>query len=105
MPSSNGLMSRLVPPDAQGELQGAVACLYSLSSIVGPPLLTTIFERFTAAGAPAHVPGAAFLTAAALAAGAFVLYVRATRGAAAAHAHAASPVPAPAPIPASEEIP
>jgi DHA1 family tetracycline resistance protein-like MFS transporter len=27
MPSSNGLMSRLVPPDAQGELQGAVACL------------------------------------------------------------------------------
>jgi DHA1 family tetracycline resistance protein-like MFS transporter len=80
MPSSNGLMSRLVPPDAQGELQGAVASLFSLASIVGPPLLTTIFARFTGPDAPAHVPGAAFLTAALLSATCFVLYARATRG-------------------------
>ena len=79
MPSSNALMSHRVPPDAQGELQGAVACLMSLSSIVGPLLFTQLFSRFTAADAPVVVPGAAFFAAALLAAGCLVLYARATR--------------------------
>ena len=35
MPSTNALLTHRVPPDSQGELQGAVACLFSLSSIVG----------------------------------------------------------------------
>jgi len=75
MPSTNGLMSRLVPADAQGELQGAVASIYSLSSIVGPPLLSHVFSRFAGI-----FPGAAFATAAALAAACFLTYWSTTRG-------------------------
>jgi DHA1 family tetracycline resistance protein-like MFS transporter len=67
MPSMNALMSKHVPHDAQGELQGAVASLFSASSIVGPPLMTGIFSRFAAAGARPYLPGAAFLAAASLA--------------------------------------
>ena len=79
MPSTNALLTHRVPPDAQGELQGAVASLYSLSSILGPPLMTQLFGRFTAPGAPLQVPGAAFFTAALLVAVCFVLYGSATR--------------------------
>jgi DHA1 family tetracycline resistance protein-like MFS transporter len=79
MPSTNALMSQRVPPDAQGELQGAVASLFSLSSIVGPPLHTQLFGRFTAPGAPVHVPGAAFFASATLASICFVIYWSATR--------------------------
>ena len=79
-------MSRRVAPNAQGELQGAVACLYSLSSIIGPPLMSQLFGSFTRVGARVHVPGAAFFAAATLAAGAFVIYWTVTR-------EAVTPVP------------
>ena len=73
MPSTQALMSHRVPAVAQGELQGAVAGLYSLSAIIGPPLMTQAFRRFTAAEATVHFPGAAFICAALLGAGSFVL--------------------------------
>jgi DHA1 family tetracycline resistance protein-like MFS transporter len=82
MPSTNALMSKRIGVDAQGELQGAVACLYSLSSILGPPLMTQLFGRFAAAGAPVHLPGAAFLAAGGLSTAAFGVYWLSTRGAA-----------------------
>jgi DHA1 family tetracycline resistance protein-like MFS transporter len=46
-PNVNALMSHRIPRDAQGELQGAVASLMSLSAIIGPPLMTHLFARFT----------------------------------------------------------
>ncbi len=79
MPSTNALMSHRVAPDAQGELQGAVACLYSLSSVVGPPLMTQLFGRFSARAAPVHLPGAAFVASAALTSACLGLYWSATR--------------------------
>jgi DHA1 family tetracycline resistance protein-like MFS transporter len=90
-PSMNALASRQIPANAQGELQGAVACLYSLSSIVGPPLMTQVFGYFSAPAAPVYFPGAAFLTAAALTAGCAALFVKALR---------LAPPPAVASIPA-----
>jgi len=39
----NALASQQIPANAQGELQGAVACVYSLSAIFGPPLMTLVF--------------------------------------------------------------
>jgi DHA1 family tetracycline resistance protein-like MFS transporter len=81
MPTTNALMTRHVPADAQGELQGAVASLHSLSSIVGPPLMTRLFGFFSSAEAPFEFPGAAFVAAALLSAGCFALYVAATRDA------------------------
>jgi len=76
-PSMNALASRQIPADAQGELQGAVACLYSLSSIIGPPLMTQVFGHFSARSAGVYFPGAAFLTAALLTAGSALLFARA----------------------------
>ncbi len=76
-PSMNALASQQIPADAQGELQGAVACLYSLSSIIGPPLMTQVFGHFSAHSARVYFPGAAFLTAALLTAGSALLFARA----------------------------
>jgi DHA1 family tetracycline resistance protein-like MFS transporter len=78
MPSTNGLLSRRVAADAQGELQGAVACLFSLSSIVGPPLMSQLFSRFASPAAPVQIPGAAFLAAALLATVSWIVYWRST---------------------------
>jgi DHA1 family tetracycline resistance protein-like MFS transporter len=63
-PSLNAIMSKLVGSNEQGELQGALACLGSLTSIVSPPLLTNLFSYFTGTSAPIYFPGAAFLAAA-----------------------------------------
>jgi len=78
-PSMNALVSQRMPANAQGELQGAVACLYGLSAILGPPLMTQVFARFSAPAAPVYFPGAAFLTAGALTAACAALFVRALR--------------------------
>jgi DHA1 family tetracycline resistance protein-like MFS transporter len=79
MPTTNALLSRRVAPDAQGELQGAVASLFSLSSIAGPPLMTQLFSRFSGPGAPVHLPGAAFLASTLLALASLAIYWAATR--------------------------
>ncbi len=62
-PALSAIMSRVVGPTEQGELQGALACIGSLTSIVSPPLLTGLFSYFTGKSAPVHFPGAAFLAA------------------------------------------
>jgi MFS transporter, DHA1 family, tetracycline resistance protein len=65
-PALNALMSRAMPPDEQGELQGGVASLSSLATIVGPFVLTQTFAYFAAPGAPIYFPGAAFVLSATL---------------------------------------
>jgi len=79
LPSIQGLMSRQVPANAQGELQGGVASLYSLTAVIGPPLMTQLFGYFSSERARVHFPGAAFLCAALLAMVGLLLFVRATR--------------------------
>jgi DHA1 family tetracycline resistance protein-like MFS transporter len=79
MPVTNAFLSHRVAANAQGELQGAVASLFSLSSIAGPPLMTQLFGRFSAPGARAHLPGAAFFAAAGLATCSLVIYWLVTR--------------------------
>ena len=63
-PSMNATLTRLVSSDQQGELQGGVASLQSLSAVLAPPLLTGSFEHFTRAGAKPFLPGAPYLLAA-----------------------------------------
>jgi DHA1 family tetracycline resistance protein-like MFS transporter len=77
MPSLNALMSRRIPPTAQGELQGGVASLMSLSAIVAPPVMTKLFAYFSSAHAPIRLPGAAFLSASLLAFTGLMLFRRA----------------------------
>jgi MFS transporter, DHA1 family, tetracycline resistance protein len=78
-PVTNALMSHRVAPEAQGELQGAVAGLFSLASIIGPVIMTQLFGRFTGPDAPFHLPGAAFLAASLLATVSLAIYWPATR--------------------------
>lgn len=66
-PSMNAVMSKQVPANEQGELQGGVASMMSLTSIIGPLLMTQTLGRFSGEGAPIFFPGAAFMLAAALA--------------------------------------
>ncbi|MDF7811873.1 TCR/Tet family MFS transporter [Hymenobacter sp. YC55] len=75
-PALQGIMSGQVPPNEQGELQGALTSLVSLTAIVGPPLMTNLFSYFSGSQAPVHFPGAPFLTGAVLTVGSLLLAMR-----------------------------
>ena len=65
-PSLQGIMSSQVPPNQQGELQGALTSLISLTTIVGPIAMTGLFYAFTKPDAALYIPGAAMFTASGL---------------------------------------
>jgi DHA1 family tetracycline resistance protein-like MFS transporter len=75
-PATKSLLTREVAANEQGELQGSLGSLMSMTSIVGPLVGTSLFARFAPAGASPHVPGAAFFAAAALNALGLLLAVR-----------------------------
>ncbi|HEU4573674.1 MAG TPA: TCR/Tet family MFS transporter [Chitinophagaceae bacterium] len=60
-PALQSIISGHVPPNEQGELQGALTSLMSATSIVGPPLMTNLFAFFTQNNAPVYFPGVSFL--------------------------------------------
>ncbi|HEX5625175.1 MAG TPA: TCR/Tet family MFS transporter [Saprospiraceae bacterium] len=61
-PAVQGLISNQVPQNAQGELQGGLMALMSVTAIIGPLLMTHLFSRFTAPSAMYYFPGMPFLT-------------------------------------------
>lgn len=65
-PALQGYMSNSVPANEQGELQGGLTSLMSLSSIIGPVLMTSAFAFFTKPGAPLQFAGAPFAIGAVL---------------------------------------
>lgn len=65
-PALQGIMSSQVPANAQGELQGGLTGLVSLTSIFGPMLMTSLFHYFTSPDAPVYFPGAPFIMGALL---------------------------------------
>lgn len=79
-PALQGIMSRTMPANAQGELQGAIAAVMSLSMVIGPWVMTQTFSAFSSPntpftlfnvtlfpdGAPIYFPGAPFIFASAL---------------------------------------
>lgn len=72
-PAMQSICTRLVPKDSQGELQGAVSSLQSVSMIIGPLTLPYIFEYYVSEAAPVYLPGAAFFVAAVLTVGAIAI--------------------------------
>ena len=60
-PALQGIMSSHVPANEQGELQGGLTSLASLTSIFGPLIMTNLFAWFSGANAPVYLPGAPFL--------------------------------------------
>ncbi|UYZ58271.1 TCR/Tet family MFS transporter [Hymenobacter latericus] len=87
-PALQGLISSQVPANEQGELQGGLTSLVSVTSIIGPPLMTNLFAYFTGPQAPVYFPGAPFLTGAVLTVISVLLARRSLRH------HLPQPVPA-----------
>ncbi|MCW3074785.1 MAG: tetracycline resistance efflux pump [Flaviaesturariibacter sp.] len=65
-PALQSIISGHVPSNEQGELQGALTSLMSITSIIGPFLMTNLFAYFTRPEAPVQFAGAPFLLAALL---------------------------------------
>jgi DHA1 family tetracycline resistance protein-like MFS transporter len=78
-PSLQALMTRLVDATEQGRLQGALASLMGLASLIGPTMFTQIFAAFIGTRADLKLPGAPFLLAALLLFTAMLLAWRTTR--------------------------
>ena len=74
-PAISGVLSRQVPANSQGELQGAVNAANSLATMIGPLAATSVFAFFTDRGNPViYFPGAPFIGAATLTVAAAVLF-------------------------------
>lgn len=65
-PAIQGLISNEVLPTEQGELQGALTSLISLTAIIGPLIMTNLFAYATAKESLFFLPGAPFFLAALL---------------------------------------
>ena len=60
-PALQALISVHVPKNEQGELQGSLTSIMSVTSIAGPLIMTSLFAYFTKPGNPFYFPGASFL--------------------------------------------
>jgi DHA1 family tetracycline resistance protein-like MFS transporter len=60
------LLTRRVDESAQGDLQGAIAALQSVASLIAPPLFSLTYAHFIEPGRATPVPGAPFYLASAL---------------------------------------
>jgi DHA1 family tetracycline resistance protein-like MFS transporter len=59
-PALQSVITKSVPSNEQGELQGALTSLMSATSIIGPPMMTNLFYFFTHDKAPFKFSGAPF---------------------------------------------
>jgi DHA1 family tetracycline resistance protein-like MFS transporter len=65
-PGLQAIISGSVPANEQGELQGSLTSIISITSIVGPLVMSNLFAFFTGPIAPFYFPGAPFMLAALL---------------------------------------
>lgn len=60
-PALQSTMAGHIPGNEQGELQGALTGLMSLTTIIGPLMMNNLFKYFTTNKAPVYFPGVSFL--------------------------------------------
>lgn len=65
-PALQAVISNHVPANEQGELQGALTSVISITTIIGPLVMTSLFSYFTRPNTPIHFSGAPFLLGALL---------------------------------------
>lgn len=75
-PALQAIVTKQVPDNEQGQLQGTLTSTMSATAIVGPLLMTSVFAYFTSGNAPFYFPGAAFIVAAVFVAIALVIIVK-----------------------------
>lgn len=74
-PPLRSIAASKVPPSAQGELQGAMSSLSSLTTILGPLIFTQLFGWFTGPGAPFDFAGIPYAASAVFILVAVVVFV------------------------------
>lgn len=74
-PAFQSIMTSQIPANAQGELQGALSSINSLTSIIGPLVMTQLFAAYTAREASVYFPGVSFFAAAVLSGVCLFIYV------------------------------
>ena len=67
-PAIQSVMTQQVGADEQGELQGGITSIFSMTSILGPIIASNLFSYFSSPDAPIYFPGAAFFSGSVLAA-------------------------------------
>jgi DHA1 family tetracycline resistance protein-like MFS transporter len=72
-PNLQSYLASRVGSDQQGELQGGLTAIQSLTTIIGPLMMTGIFFFTTREGTPFYFPGSAFALAALLVLGSFII--------------------------------
>jgi DHA1 family tetracycline resistance protein-like MFS transporter len=65
-PPLRSIAASKVPPSAQGELQGALTSVSSITTIIGPLLFTQLFSHFTGTNAPFDFAGMPYAVGAGL---------------------------------------
>ena len=77
-PALQGIMSRMVDDNAQGELQGVLTSVTALAMIISPLVMTSVFAFFTREGTPFYLPGAPFMVSSLLILVGLVVFARCT---------------------------
>jgi MFS transporter, DHA1 family, tetracycline resistance protein len=96
-PAAMSLLTALVGPSEQGQLQGANNGLRAISEILGPPLYTLPFAYFISEGTRWQMPGVPFIIAAVLLFASLALAVKVATG--------KRPEAVPVPVPALPDSP
>ena len=61
VPNIQSILSSKVAPNEQGELQGGLTSLVSVTAFIGPILMTSTFTFFTKSPETLYFPGISFL--------------------------------------------
>lgn len=72
-PAVQSMISNLTPSTEQGQIQGGIASLISLTAIIGPLLMSSLFSFFTKKGTALYFPGIPFIAGGILAFTAFII--------------------------------
>jgi MFS transporter, DHA1 family, tetracycline resistance protein len=74
-PSLQSIISAGTPSEQQGELQGSLISIASLTSIIGPLLYTNLFSEFSQASGFWHFPGIPYFIASLICFIALIIYI------------------------------
>lgn len=75
-PSIQSYISNLIPQNEQGQIQGGITSVISLTAIIGPLIMTNLFSYFSSKDTPIYFPGAPFILAGILALTALTIAAR-----------------------------
>ncbi|MHC8947358.1 TCR/Tet family MFS transporter [Sphingobacterium hungaricum] len=59
-PAVQSYISNLTPDNEQGQIQGGLTCVISLTAIIAPPMMTSLFSHFTSKNNDIYLPESPF---------------------------------------------